>query len=192
MRFQRNLKLIAPYKDNWYGAQSALYAKDPDANLIMHLMRTENDKLGFIPITQILQKIKTTDCLIWQRDANQNKIGYLIHSPVTYLKPIHIELTVIDIEKRRRKWATRALAQLIKKAYQANAPLIRLRCAHDLEANLFWKTCGFELTAQVPNMRQQPRDINIWTLPREKFQTIRHEIIIPSPFAALKQTPVPY
>jgi len=192
MRFQRNLNLIAPYKDNWYGAQSALYAKDPDTNLIMHLMRTENDKLGFIPITQLLQKIKTTDCLIWQRDGNGNKIGYLIHSPITYMKPIHIELTVIDIERRRRKWATRAVAELIRKAYQSNAPLIRLRCAQDLEANKFWQSCGFQLTAQVPNMRQQPRDINIWTLTRQDFQQIRHELIIPSPFAALPQTAPPY
>ena len=186
MKFERNLKLIAPFRDNWHGANTVLYSKDPDLNLIIHLMRTENDKLGFIPITQILQKIRTSDSLIWQRDGHGHKIGYLIHSPIRYMKPIHIELTVIDIEKRRRKWATRAVAELIKKAYHANAPLIRLRCAQDLEANKFWQSCGFTLTAQVPNMRENPRDINIWTLPREDFKKIRQEIILPNPFAALR------
>lgn len=190
MRFTNPLTAIAGQSNNWYGGNTALWTNDPDAKLIIHLMRTEADKLGFIPITSLLNQIRTKDTLIWQTDNANRKIGYLIHSPIRPYKTIHVNLTVIDIDRRRRKFATRALAKLITKAYEANAPLIRLRCAADLEANKFWQSCGFQLAAQIPNMRPDPRLINVWTLPRDRFKTIKHQLLLPAPPPLSHPTPL--
>ena len=180
MKFQQTRQIFTTSKRIWYGPNTALYVSDPDTALIVDLMRHERDKLGFIPITSLLKITKETDSLIWQRDGNNHKIGYLIHSPPRHYKTIHVWLTVIDIDKRRRKWATRAVAQLIRKAYDYNAPEIRLRCAADLEANAFWQASGFQLVAAVPNMRENDRLINEYALTRSQFKHIISDVQIPS------------
>ena len=181
MKFTKTIKLITDPDRSLRSAHTTLYNTDPDTNLIIDLMRREGDKLGFIPITSLLTQIRKFNTLIWQKDQHGHKIGYLIHSHPRPNTPIHVHLTVIDIDKRRRKHATRAVYQLLRKAYESNAPEIRLRCAADLQANLFWQQLNFRLIATVPNMRKHQRDINIYQLTRDQFKTITHETLIAIP-----------
>ena len=192
MNFINTKKLLNPGETNWYTGTSALWTANPDHQLIVDLMRSEHDKLGFIPITSLLAQIDKKDCLIWQRDQHNRKIGYLIHTPITPHKPIHIWLTVIAIDRRRRLFATRALAELIRKAHKADAPYIRLRCAADLEANAFWQTSGFTHVMTVTPNRNQPRDINVYNLPQSHYNSIRQHLIIQIPYQfPMKKDPSP-
>lgn len=180
MRFTSPKSLILPQGARLQGAHTTLYATDDETQLIIDLMRAEADKLGFIPIPSLIHTIQTRDALIWQRDAQNRKMGYLIHSHPRPNRPIQVHLTVIDIDRRRRKWATRALAELIAKAYRSDAPYIRLRCAADLEANKFWLANGFEPVAHLPNLRKNEREIILYHLPKTKYAEIRLPILAPA------------
>lgn len=180
MKFTKTHTLFLPEAPNLYGAAPTLCTNDPDAWYILTLMRQEGYKLGFIPIQAIIQRIKQYDAAIWQHDHANRRIGYLVHSKPTPTKPLKVALTVIDIDHRRRYWATQAVAKLIRKAYECDAPEISLRCAHDLEANHFWRSIGFEPTKHHPNMKSTDRDIITYTLPRARFNQIRHPLIVPA------------
>lgn len=181
MKFIPTKKLLLPEDANLYGPAPVLASQSNDAWYILTLMRQESKKLGFIPIQTILQRINTYDAVIWQHDHNNRRIGYLIHSKPQHESPLKVFLTVIDIDHRRRYWATQAVAKLIKKAYDCNAPEISLRCAHDLEANLFWRALGFREISRHPNCGVNYRDIITYTLPRKHFKHIRHNFLLQMP-----------
>ena len=185
MKFTPTKNVLLPSTRHLQSAYTSLYALNEDARLIINLMRDEADKLGFIPIPSLLKLINEADSLIWQRDDHGHKIGYLIHSAPKYRSTLHVHLTVVEIDKRRRKHATRAVAQLINKAYKCESPEIRLRCAADLQANLFWQELGFKLIATIPNTTKNQRLINVYELPRNAFKQIAHELIIPNPIKAI-------
>jgi len=121
MKFIPTKKILLPEDSNLYGPAPVLASQSNDAWYILTLMRQESKKLGFIPIQTILQRINTYDAVIWQHDHNNRRIGYLIHSKPQHESPLKVFLTVIDIDHRRRYWATQAVAKLIKKAYDCNA-----------------------------------------------------------------------
>ena len=181
MKFKNNKELLLPRAHDLFGPAPLLAAPNDDAWYILTLMRHESRKLGFIPIQAILQRINTYDAVIWQHDHHNRRIGYLIHSRPEQAKPLRVHLTVIDIDHRRRYWATQAVAKLIKKAYEADCSEIRLRCAHDLEANFFWRSLGFLEISRHPNMGSNPRDIITYVLPRQHFNHIRHNFLLQIP-----------
>jgi len=181
MKFISTKKILLPEDSNLYGAAPVLASQSNDAWYILTLMRQESKKLGFIPIQAILQRIHTYDAVIWQHDHNNRRIGYLIHSKPQRESPLKVFLTVIDLDHRRRYWATQAVAKLIKKAYEYDAPEISLRCAHDLEANLFWRAIGFREISRHPNCGTNYRDIITYSLPRQHFNHIRHNFLLQIP-----------
>jgi len=181
MKFISTKKILLPEDSNLYGAAPVLASQSNDAWYILTLMRQESKKLGFIPIQAILQRIHTYDAVIWQHDHNNRRIGYLIHSKPQRESPLKVFLTVIDLDHRRRYWATQAVAKLIKKAYEYDAPEISLRCAHDLEANLFWRAIGFREISRHPNCATNYRDIITYSLPRQHFNHIRHNFLLQIP-----------
>ena len=191
MRFISTKKLLLPEDSNLYGPAPVLASESNDAWYILTLMRQESKKLGFIPIQAILQRIKHYDAVIWQKDHHNRRIGYLIHSKPNAQTPLKVFLTVIDLDHRRRYWATQAVAKLIKKAYEYDAPEISLRCAHDLEANLFWRALGFREVSRHPNCGTNYRDIITYVLPKQNFNQIRTPTLIPVPQLPTTPSPIP-
>lgn len=189
MRFTHTRKLLDAPSNNWCAPNSALWLQDPDAQLIIDLMRSERDKLGFVPIPYLLKQIRSKDCVIWQRDDSGRRIGYIIHTPIKPGREIRIWLSVIDVDRRRRKFATRALADLISKAYKSDAPLIRLRCAADLPANHFWLASGFNHIATIKPPTRNPRDLNLYTITRDQFRQIRLPVLVKNPRQLFTDSP---
>ena len=116
-----------------------------DAALIIGLMRTETDALGFIPGPAIRNRFVPRGHYRMIRGRGGKRIGYFLLSPLRRGKLLQIHQACVDYDFRRRRYAAAALASLIAEALENHVPEIQLRCALDLEANAFWLTMGFEL-----------------------------------------------
>jgi hypothetical protein len=91
---------------------------------------------------------------------NDDPVGYLLYD----LAPdrLRIPQACIQYDARRRKHGEALVAALM----QANPDVseISLRCAADLEANVFWRDMGFTCVATLPGGRRRGRTINAWTM----------------------------
>jgi hypothetical protein len=75
---------------------------------------------------------------------------------------VRIPQACIQYDARRRKYGEALVSWLV--AALPGADEIRLRCAADLEANVFWRDMGFVCTATVKGGARRGRLINAWLL----------------------------
>lgn len=115
---------------------------DPAA-FITGLMRQNTDALGFIPETAIQRRFVPKGHYVLQQNRQAKPIGYLLHGPVNNFRILHVHQTCIELDRRNRGFGQQAVATLIERATQHNARLILLKCATDLDAIHFWRSCGF-------------------------------------------------
>lgn len=136
-----------------------------DADFIIGLMKTETDALGFIPCTAIRSRWIPTARYIIQRDRHGRRRGYLLHGPARPGKPLYVHQVCMEYDHRLRGYATLAVRELVRRAQFAEASEIRLRCAFDLDANLFWQACHFYATGIHPGGDRRNRLIIEYTMP---------------------------
>jgi hypothetical protein len=95
-------------------------------------------------------------------------LGVLNGDPMGYLMwdyrggSVRIPQACIQYDARRRKYGEALVAWLV--AAHPAATEIRLRCAADLEANVFWRDMGFACTATVKGGARRGRLINAWLM----------------------------
>lgn len=131
---------------------------------VVGLGRKHFEQLGFIPATRLEKDYDRGD--IWLEYENGEPCGYLhLGRSWPVLNVINI---CIQYDARRREHGFKLIRRLIEKADREGYEAIRLRCADDLEANDFWRACGFAFTGQVEGGARRRRKINLWrfTLPR--------------------------
>ncbi|MDD3530475.1 MAG: GNAT family N-acetyltransferase [Gallionellaceae bacterium] len=134
------------------------------ARFIADLMRANSDALGFIPSTHLEHYFLKRGQTIIQSNTRGRPIGYILHGPPTWAQPLKCYQCCIDIDHRRRRHATAAVATLIRRARNAGAPAIELRCASDLEAHDFWLACGFQPIHVSPGGARRGRSIITYRL----------------------------
>lgn len=128
---------------------------------IKYLMKQNSKALGFIPITAIEKAFHGKRIFI--HSENNERIGYLYFGPVKKGKDVTIHQICIIKNKREMGFGKKLFKQLHKLAIKIGAKGIRLRCADDLPANVFWKSLGFRLFSTVPSSNKK-RMINIYYL----------------------------
>jgi len=128
--------------------------------LIVGIMATETDALGFIPYT------KLHDYYIprGQYIIAYNQHGYLLHGRPKPGGIMTIHQAIIEHDWREKGYGYDMLETLIERAKQLQSRSIALRCAADLAANEFWQHNGFIKTkTEYPNNRRQ-RGVNTYVL----------------------------
>lgn len=130
-----------------------------NANFIITLMKTETDALGFIPAPSIRTRWIPNGRFILQRNRHGRRVGYLLHGPPKIHRPLFVNQICVDIDDRLRKYAAAAVLELLARARSAGASSIRLRCAEDLDANLFWRALGFTPTHLSVGGKRRKRSI---------------------------------
>lgn len=117
-----------------------------DKNFIIGLMRENYDALGFIPATTIETRYLANGLYVVQRDLRGRNTGYVLHGNPSHRNNYEMVISqaVIDYDNRNRGFGNLAVQQIVARAEQVNARRIRLSCADDLDANLFWQSIGFE------------------------------------------------
>lgn len=129
------------------------------ANWIAGLMSENTDALGFIPLPTLQYGFVAKHRYILQADERGNSVGYLLHGPVHFGCPVYINQHCIQYEKRLRGYGERAFQELLNRAQQRQASVIRLRCADDLSALQFWQQMGFTILRVVPGGKRRNRMI---------------------------------
>lgn len=135
-----------------------------DLAYITGLMAQNTDEPGFIPAPTIENRYITKGRYAIQADLRGRKVGYILHGAPTAYGVLTIAQACIAMDKRNRGFGQEAVAVVIERAIQAGAKSIKLRCADDLESNLFWQALGFEATRQDMGGERRGRLINTYVL----------------------------
>lgn len=132
-------------------------ASAADLLYVVSLMRANRESVGGLPAPAISERIERGTVLLGA--VNDDPVGYLLYD---YRGgEIRVPQACIQYDARRRLHG----AELLDALYEAHpdARQVSLRCAADLEANLFWRDMGFTCTGTVPGGRRRGRTINCWT-----------------------------
>ena len=129
-----------------------------DLIYIMSLMRANRESVGGLPTPAVEERISRQTLLLAL--LNDDPCGYLLYDYRDSI--VRIPQACIQYDARRRKYGEALIYELMRR--YADAHEIRLRCAADLEANLFWRDMGFTCTATLNGGRRRGRRINSWTL----------------------------
>ena len=128
-----------------------------DVSYVMALQRANRESVGGLPKPAIEERAVRSTLALGL--LNGEPCGYLMFDLRDGV--MRIPQACIQYDARRRKYGEALVAWLLKH-YPADE--IRLRCAADVEANLFWRDMGFTCTGVVRGGSRRGRLINCWTM----------------------------
>lgn len=143
-----------------------------DLPYVMSLMRANRESVGGLPKPAVEERL----------ERRTLALGLLNGEPCGYLMfdvrggEIRIPQACIQYDARRKAYGV-ALVDWLVANYKPDE--IRIRCAADIEANLFWRELGFVCTGVVRGGSRRGRLINIW----ERWLTPR--LLVPEDVAVL-------
>lgn len=133
-------------------------ASELDLAYVMSLMRANRESVGGLPSPAVLERIERGTLKLGE--LNGEPCGYLLYDYRDNI--LRIPQACIQYDARRRKYGIALVNQLL--ADYPNTDEIRLRCAADLEANLFWRDMGFTCVGTTNGGRRRGRRINSWAM----------------------------
>ncbi len=137
------------------GVLEVTIARESDLGYVMALMRANRESVGGLPSPAVMERLQRgTVLLAWE---NGDPCGYLLYDNTA--GKVRIPQACIQYDARRCKHGVALVAALLR---TTQAEEVALRCAADLEANVFWRDMGFQCVATVPGGRRRGRTINAW------------------------------
>ena len=130
-----------------------------DLAYVVHLQKQHADALGFIPRVALGQKIDLGR--IWLARENGEPAGYLHHGSLA-IPEVRVFQAAIQYDVRRRHLGLALVDDLVRRATEAGARGVSLRCLSFLEANGFWDAAGFRLLTTEPGAKGT---LNVWVKP---------------------------
>lgn len=137
---------------------SVRQATPPDLTYVMSLMRANRESVGGLPEPAILERLERGTVML--AEINDDPVGYVLYD--LRHRVLRIPQACIQYDARRRKYGEALVVALLHRHHDAAE--ISLRCAADLEANVFWRDMGFTCVGTLPGGRRRGRTINCWTL----------------------------
>jgi hypothetical protein len=136
----------------------ARLALNADLPYMMGLQRANRESVGGLPAPALQDRI----------DRGAAFLGLINGDPVSYLLcdlrsgVLRIPQACVQYDARRREYGK----QLVSAAFAYYSPFdeVRLRCAADLEANLFWRSMGFKCVGIMRGGARRGRLINCWQM----------------------------
>jgi len=132
-----------------------------DTLYIADLMRKNYEALSFVPSSSITRNAAAGNILLAK--VNNADAGYLYHAPLQ--ANVRIHQACIQYDARGCEYGAAMVSKLITKCRQNGTLQISLRCADDLQANLFWQSMGFKFCGSIPGGARRRRRLNGWLLP---------------------------
>jgi hypothetical protein len=153
----------------------ARLAAESDLPYMMALQRSNRESVGGLPLPALAERVERAAAFI----------GLVNGDPISYILcdvrggVFRIPQACVQYDARRREFGQ----QLVSAAFSFYSPFaeVRLRCAADLEANLFWRAMGFECVGVVPGGARRGRLINLWQMWLEpSLLTIGEMSVVPA------------
>ncbi len=133
-------------------------ALDADLPYVVSLMRANRESVGGLPVPALQERIDRGTILL--ASINDDPVGYVLYD--TDGARLRIPQACIQYDARRRKHGEALVVALLKDHTAVDE--ISLRCAADLEANVFWRDMGFTCVGTVAGGRRRGRTINCWAM----------------------------
>jgi GNAT superfamily N-acetyltransferase len=133
-----------------------------DLPCVVRLLKQNASTLGFIPRAALREKIESGR--IWLvRDgcvpgAAGPIVGFLHHGSLARPE-VRLFQAAVRPDARRRHVGTALVNDLLRRAADAGAAGVSLRCLSFLDANRFWAAAGFRLLATEPGGKGP---LNVW------------------------------
>lgn len=124
------------------------------------LMKDNYPALGFLPMSRIEKQERKG--LVFHQYDNDEWMGYLVVGAIRAGGITHIWQECVDKTARGYGSGTRLFHRLLDKCKRGYVHQIQLRCAEDLESNLFWRAMGFEFVKSVDVGNARKRRINYY------------------------------
>ncbi|MFL5864689.1 MAG: GNAT family N-acetyltransferase [Solirubrobacteraceae bacterium] len=124
----------------------------------MSLMRANRESVGGLPEPAISERLERGTVLL--AEINGDPVGYVLYDYRGGV--LRIPQACIQYDARRRKYGEALMVALLARHHDADE--VSLRCATDLEANVFWRDMGFTCVGTTPGGRRRGRTINSWAL----------------------------
>jgi Acetyltransferase (GNAT) domain len=124
----------------------------------MSLMRANRESVGGLPQPAVSERIERGTVLL--ASINDDPVGYVLYDIRN--GRIRIPQACIQYDARRRKHGEALIAKLLE--LHPHIDEVSLRCAADLEANIFWRDMGFTCVGTLPGGRRRGRTFISWAL----------------------------
>jgi GNAT superfamily N-acetyltransferase len=136
-----------------------------DLDYIVNVANLCPHTLGFIPWSTIQRVHLARGLWLPITSRRGRRVGFMLHGPLRADYPLRIYQCAVEPDHRLKEAATRAVAELKKRARDCGAPEIILRCRQNLEANLFWLALGAQLVDVHPGGLALGIPVNEYRLP---------------------------
>jgi hypothetical protein len=164
------------WRNNNQAEREASMSAPLEVRYAIDLAKKMTSELGFIP-KDVYSQALDEKRLFFQHE-NDDPCGFLLAGNL-HRGHIKIYQCAIQIDARRRANAAQMVARMKEHAQQKGANTLTLRCADDLDSNLFWKAQGFVLVNCIDTLNARKRKINRYVLdlsnPRERLFDIEQE-----------------
>lgn len=127
-----------------------------DLEFILGLMRQNTDAVGFIPRTGVQDYLQNRSHILIPHK------GYLLYGNPHPYRVLTVAQACVEYDLRERGYGRQMVEQMISHAEQHYVSAIILRCASNLDANLFWGGMGFEHIRTLHPDNRRRRAINVW------------------------------
>lgn len=118
------------------------------------LRRTEQESVGFIPMSKYEEEVERRKATVLTMRENGDMVGYLYWTrgfPVATIQQV-----VIRQDARRRERATSLVDAATQEMSEQGRAGVTCRCRVDLDAVAFWEACGFERIRLEDSGRRGP------------------------------------
>lgn len=131
-------------------------ATESDLPYVMGLQRANRESVGGLPSPALAERIQRGTLTLSL--LNDEPCGYLMWDyRATVLR---IPQACIQYDARRREYGKALWLSVLAKC--ADVTEARLRCAADIDANLFWREMGFICVTVVQGGTRRGRMLNVW------------------------------
>lgn len=134
------------------------YGTELDGDFVMALMRANRESVGGPPRPAIEARLARGTLLIGL--LNDEPAGYLMWDYDTTTSLVRVPQACIQYDARRRRYGEALVARMLADCPEAQE--VRLRCAADMDANLFWRDLGFTCVGTVQGGKRRGRLLNCW------------------------------
>ncbi len=133
-------------------------AEPEDLLFVMSLQRKNRESVGGLPTPAIAARLERRTLLLGL--LNGEPCGYLMFDYGDGV--LRVPQACIQYDARRRTYGECLVGQMLN--LYPDAKEVRLRCAADIDANVFWKAMGFICVGSVPGGSRRGRRLNLWQL----------------------------
>jgi hypothetical protein len=132
------------------------YAVAGDVPFVMALQRSNRESVGGLPRPAIEDRVRRGTLLLGL--LNDEPAGYLMFDVGAGL--LRIPQACIQYDARRRRYGEALVGRML--GDNPDVSEVRLRCAADMDANLFWRDMGFTCVGTTQGGKRRGRLLNLW------------------------------